>query len=585
MQKRVARSLALGILPLAIVACGGVAPDAQNAGDRARTHAGSPFPSRDSLRTLAATPVAAAPVQSVASAPAWNVVVDTSDAASLAEGRFAELVANSDARLTYAKNLRCVAREIARFQAEHGALPNERLRRFINAACNVTDLGVGALTLTVNATSDVSDAQILAEWQLTSGLPPQVKGNGVGVWMARSNTRAAIVIAFAKSENKMVVSPVDASGEFTVQGVAPSNSEYVLGLVNQHDGVATCEAETGTPPPLFSFRCAMASGDQTAWVEILTRAEGRLLMRSTGLGLARRDASAPVAFVASTRPPRPATSAAELQKAVLEGINQVRAVAKLSPVVLASTQTTTNERLAPHFFAASMKNDLPTSDLVGLGLLAGWDVDGTIKRGNLYASMLSGTTDANEWLDYALEAPMGRFTMLGPEARQVAIGVPTPSQIGGLGAIVTSYDMFTSNDHRGDAAVVFGLIQKARENRRLPPPTRMPSVPAMAAVAQLVNEGKRHAEDALDDALIAVRDHSRKAVRGWLLTANQLEALPLPPELLRDGPLDIAIEVTHHKPEGAAWGSYVVFVVTPNAVAPAPTPQRQASTIRAAGAL
>jgi hypothetical protein len=224
---------------------------------------------------------------------------------------------------------------------------------------------------------------------------------------------------------------------------------------------------------------------------------------------------------------------------------------------------------------------------VGLGLIAGWDVDGTIKRGNLFSALLSGTTDANDWLDYALEVPMGRFTMLGTEARQMAIGVSTPSEAGGLGAVVTTYDMFTGNDHRVDAALVFRQIEKARMGRGLPPPTRMEGVPAVAAVARLVNEGKRDAEDALDAAMIAVRDHSGKSVRGWVLRTNQLEAVSLPPELLGAGPLDLAVEVTHHKEEGAAWGSYVVFLVTPSAVDPAstPTPQIQASRLRRAEAL
>ena len=183
---------------------------------------------------------------------------------------------------------------------------------------------------------------------------------------------------------------------------------------------------------------------------------------------------------------------------------------------------------------------------------------------------------------------MGRFTMLGAEARQMAIGVPMSAEVSGLGAVITTYDMFTSNDHRVDAALVFRQIEKARMKRGLPPPTRMEGVPAVAEVARLVNEGKRDAEDALDAAMVAVRDHSRQSVRGWVLTTNQLEAVALPTELLGAGPLDVAIEVTHHKEEGAAWGSYVVFMVTPSAVAgpaSAPTPQIQASGFRAAEAL
>jgi hypothetical protein len=219
--------------------------------------------------------------------------------------------------------------------------------------------------------------------------------------------------------------------------------------------------------------------------------------------------------------------------------------------------------------------------------MAGWDVEGTIKRGDLFSALLSGTNDANDWLDYALEVPMGRHTMLGP-ARQMAIGVSTPSEVGGLGAVVTTYDMFTSNDHRADAALIFQQLQRARAARGLPPPVRMNGVPEVATITRLVNEGKRDAEGALDAAMIAVRDHTEKSVRGWVLRTNQLDAVTLPPELLGAGPLDITVEVTHHKEPDAAWGSYVVFMVTPSAVAgPAttPSPQMQAAGIHSAQSL
>jgi len=273
------------------------------------------------------------------------------------------------------------------------------------------------------------------------------------------------------------------------------------------------------------------------------------------------------------------TTSVELRTAVLEGVNQMRTAAKLAPVALAPAQTQTNERLAPHFFAASFKSDLPRGDLVGLGLMAGWDVEGAIKRGNLFSALLSQTTNANEWLDFALEVPMGRLTMLGAEARQIAIGVAAPADVGGLGAVVTTYDMFTSTDHRADAALVFRQVEKARMGRGLPPPTRMEGVPEITEMARLVNAGQRDAEDALDAAMVAVRDRSQRSVRGWVLTTNQLEAVSLPPELLGAGPLDLALEVTHHKEPGAAWASYVVFLVTPSlppGADSAPTPQLQA---------
>jgi hypothetical protein len=570
----VASSIAVSTL-----GCAGSGLETKSARKRNKTASAQPFPSRDSLTKLAEVPVAAAPPRNVATSAEWNVEIVPSDAPSPVETRFAQVAGKGDSNLTFAKELRCVAREIGRFQAEHGAAPNERLKRFMVAACGVTNPAVGTMGQEGEASSDITDEQLLAQWQKKLTIPAELKGSAVGVWMARKNKRVVIMTAFAKPQADVIVSPTDAAGQLTVRGAAPANTEMVLGLINQGEhGVTRCEPDPATPLPLFAFRCSMAEADKTAWVEIAVRAQGRLLVRSYGLALARRDASVPLQFTAAARSAKPVSSPADLRTALLEGVNRARGVSKLTPLELSPNQTATNDRLAPHFFEASLKSDQQKGDMVGLGLMAGWEVQGTIKNGSLFSALLSGTTDANDWLDYALEMPMGRFTMMEPGARQIAIGVAPPAGVGGLGAVVTTYDLFVGTDHRADAAHVFEQIAKARAARGLPQPVKMQGGNVLAAQAMLVNAGKRDAEDALDAAMIAVRDQSHQSVRGWVLTTNELDSLAFPPELLAAGPLQVAVEVTHHKEEGAAWGSYVVFMVMPaGAGAPASTPQIQAS--------
>ncbi len=95
-SRRAVAWAALGLLSLSIAACVGAAPEARTARRRARTPAVSPFPSRDSLTKLADEPVPPTPVQNVGSAPEWNVVIDTSEAPSRAEARFAQTGAATD---------------------------------------------------------------------------------------------------------------------------------------------------------------------------------------------------------------------------------------------------------------------------------------------------------------------------------------------------------------------------------------------------------------------------------------------------------------------------------------------------------
>ena len=58
------------------------------------------------------------------------------------ETRYAQVATKTGVHLTYAKELRCVARELARFRLEHDAYPDERLKRFIIASCGLTTANV-----------------------------------------------------------------------------------------------------------------------------------------------------------------------------------------------------------------------------------------------------------------------------------------------------------------------------------------------------------------------------------------------------------------------------------------------------------
>lgn len=578
------RSRALSILAVStalVAGCGGASLQHGGAkgGKAARAATASPFPSRAALDKLAQTPVAATPGHDVATATEWKVDVAPVDAPLPVETRFAQVATKAGMNLTYAKDLRCVAREVGRFWLEHNAYPDERLKRFMIAACGMTNQLVMIADEHAEAPAELPDDQLLAQWQAKAKIPVELKGSISGVWMGRKGKRITITTAAAQAQAPVVVSPADASGHLTVRGTAPAGTEQVLALVNQGDhAVARCEQDLATPLPLFAFTCAMAEGDKTAWVEVSTRAQGRLLLRSYGLALARRDASAPLQYSA---PPRrdgkAATTAADVTAAVLEGVNRTRAAGKLAPLALAPNQAATNERLAPHFFQAANASDQEKGDMVGLGLLAGWDVQGTIRNGNLYAAMLTGGGDANAWLDYALEMPIGRYTMLEANARQIAIGVAPPSTFGGIGAVVTTYQFFGGADHRADVAKVVDRIARTRVARGLPQPAVLQGMVGLGQQATLVNAGQKDAAEALEAGLLAERDRLHKSVRGWAIATNDLDSVPYPPELLAAGPVTIGVEITHTKEPGAAWGQYIVFLVMETNDA-APSPQIQAGT-------
>lgn len=166
---------------------------------------------------------------------------------------------------------------------------------------------------------------------------------------------------------------------------------------------------------------------------------------------------------------------------------------------------------------------------------------------------------------------MGRFTLLRPDARPIAIGAAPVESVGGLGVVVTNYSLFGGDDHQANATRVIQRITQERAARHLPPAATFGDLPALVNEAKLVNAGQREPMAALDSALQAESQRWGQSLHGWLLVTNDLDVLPLPKELLEPGPLSVRVVVTHFRPESAPWGAYLIYVV-----APAPRPQQVA---------
>ncbi|HNN95340.1 MAG TPA: hypothetical protein PKI03_23845, partial [Pseudomonadota bacterium] len=56
-------------------------------------------------------------------------------------------------------------------------------------------------------------------------------------------------------------------------------------------------------------------------------------------------------------------------------------------------------------------------------------------------------------------------------------------------------------------------------------------------------------------------DYSGQSMGGYVFETMSLDALQLPPEILRQPRLELAIGVTHRRPQGGAWAQYVIFVL------------------------
>lgn len=547
------------VLSVALAGCGAARP----------LRVREPFPSRDALEALASAPVPPATPRPVAYVDAWSL-----DPASIGRpptDAEANVAGAMKARygLVDRPELACVAREHARFWLAHRAEPGVRLGRFLAAACGSTAPDVEAAHLEGEAPASTSDDELFGGARGGVELPEAVRGFEAGVAIAREGTRVVLVVVAARREAWIHVGAPEATGHVIVRGELAGGARDggVAALIGRGAvGFARCERDPAPALPELAFACPLAPEDTTAWIEITARAPGDGLSRLVARALVRRDPAAPLAYAAGDRPKRPVASRAELAAALLDGVNEARARAGAPPLAPADKQSATNARLAPRFFAAGREGDAETAARIALGLVAGWDVDVArtqpgaqpIRRGAFFAAALPGTNDASIWLDAALETPTGRASLLDPDARRVAIGADTS---GGCGAVVTTYAFFGSMDHRADADRLFARVAWLRAARGLPPPRRIAPLPELAAQARLAAAGQREPMDALAQGAGLEGQRMGRALAAWALVGDDLDGLALPPALFAPGPVSFGIEVTHLRPEGSAWGVYLVFVV------------------------
>ncbi|WP_437732630.1 hypothetical protein [Sorangium sp. So ce1335] len=543
------------------------------------------FPSQAALRSIEAKPAAlpahalpqereldgswapAGPVPELAGEEPWQ-------AASAWDLAFSAAIGEAERPPRVTRALSCAAREVGRFLLEHEAPPPLGLRRFMAAACG----SAAGLTRVAYFAGEVpataTDEEVLARWEsqfrarVAEGLRA---GVGVaGFSFVRIADRAVAIAAFASPEAEIrpFSSVPDARGEVVIEGRLTRPAHAVMAYVNRgRAGVAPCETDLAVPLPGFRVICRPDPRDRSAWIQLSYRPPRRVLATPFAHVLARRPGLAPVykeeADAASRPSSRPAESAAEFTRLVLEQLNVARAEAGLRPVTLAARESATATRLAPRFFASAAEDtERPDADLIALGLLAGWEVEGTIRDGNFLATYAPRELDAGRWLAAALEMPTGRATLLAPDIEQVAIGPLVTREPDGLGAVVTSYRFHHGSDHTTDVNRLLTRVIEARRRMGLAPPKRLGGMPeVMKQELGLVRTGESDARSALDAVLEQASHRFGRNMRGYVVETTSLDALEIPPEILRQRALHLDIGVAHHRPEGAAWAQYVVVIV------------------------
>jgi hypothetical protein len=570
-------------LPRALGSAAGLALAAWCAGCAAPGAASAPasapavvFPSRDDLaRIPSREPRAEAFGKDDVAVEVWSFESAVAiDGASYEDGSAwgdvaRELAKGHEATTTLSPALRCAAEELARFHLKNGGMPTESLRRFMAARCGAVTTGMVPVLWSATMSGPVSDAEIASK--VSGGFAKRLAERlgaghhllGVGAARDAQHVTAVAVVAADEARLEGTTLAVDASRRVVLRGAARGDFAEIGAMINRGDtGVAPCEADPSVRPPRFALTCELAQGDSFAWVEILGRRAKQLLVHELAEAIVHDGDRNAIAYSGRhVGPPAPVTGAADFTHELLDRLNRVRSAAQLASLALAPKQSAENARLAGTLIDASLGEDDATANQAAIGLLAGWDVPGLVRNGNFFLGVVGPTNDAAAWLDFALERPIGRSALLDPAARQIAVGAALPPGGGALGAAVTTYAMFGSEDHAAEATSFFQRVAAARASRGLPAPVRVQGLGEMdVELARVMREGAAPMA-ALDATMQLAVERTGQGVRGYVLETNDVEHAEVPEALLRPGRLSIVVGVTHHRVEGAAWGQYVVMVI------------------------
>jgi hypothetical protein len=443
----------------------------------------------------------------------------------------------------------------------------------VSARCGVPSAEVGFGHVEGPAPESLSEDRIFDEWRrtLSETIEGQLAGGPrfVGVWFGREDGYAVAVVASGKRDVRVdpLATILGEDRRLVLSGEALVPVGELRAVINQgRHRAAECASNPAVALPRFEFDCDAAPGDSTTWVAVLLVPPGRLLGRSVLEILLRAPGERADVY---RHPPQIAsvavTDLARLPEEMTDLVNRVRREAEFAPLKLVPEQSRMASELAPHFFSALFREtNEPLLDLVLLGMMAGWQVDGIVQRGQVSAAWVSESNDVGRLLAEALDHPLSRETLMDPECEKIAIGALAGEPSGSdsaLAALIATYEIFSEASHAKMQALLFERFTRARAERGLGPPDRLPELEGLVMGAASRIESGEEPKRVLDRLIRESVDVLRRPVNGWFFEVTDLDDLEFPEDFLNRGRLRLAIGVSYHQPEREPWGRYVVMLV------------------------
>ena len=591
MRARTPRPWLVVAVAAAAIACAGDGPlSAKGSGGGGKGSGGQPFPSREQIEKLGDSKLPEAVFDlDVRRVPEWHLAgpfPERIETVAYSDGSpWAALLDDAARRrvglAVPTASMYCVARELGRFYLATGGRPTTSLRRFISTRCHAPVAWVGFSYTQGPVPAERGEAEILEAWRasIEKSIEESLTGGPreIGIWFGREQApegaaeegeRAVVIVASGPRE--VHVDPIstipDEEGRLVIRGEALGSAEEVSALANRGEyGVEECEGLPGVRLPRFAFVCALDPDDEAALISVAVTPRESILS-DTALQVlawpkgAREDTWREMSYASS----RIAGDASSVGQDVTELLNEVRARAGLRPVVLDRGQSRVAAALAGPFFASVLQRaPHDWAEVAVLGILAGWEIDGTVQTGHFTSSWVAQDPDLGRLLSDALEEPGGRETLLADAVERIAVGGIREGEgdKSSIAAVFATYELFSEADHARSVRAVIDALTRERARQRLGPPKILDELSGPCDDAAMRVTSGAEPGDAMNLLLRESVEGLGRATTGWVAEVSDLDDVRFPEEYVKQRDLEVAVAVSHRKEKGQAWGRYVVMLI------------------------
>lgn len=518
------------------------------------------FPSRAHLERLASS------LPSADAAPLDCVEVDRwelagpfpNDAAAAPVPRpLAELIAASGGRVMASAAMQCAAREVGRFEAAHDAPPARDLRDFILGRCGALD-----------------DTFALQRWETDAApasMPPLrdlLRAEDpveAGLWMDHRGARTTHYLATVTPRVRLDEPPrLDAHGGIVLRGELLASAARLDGVATRGRlEVAPCIFDASIRLPRFAATCPVDRASPTTRVELSAASPRRPLMHTVLSAIVPASGALGTTFErVLPNASSPISSPQEVARELVALVNDLRVRRGVAPAEFDASQARFACRLAPQYVAAVGHGDPEAADVVALGLMAGWEVEGVVREG-WFASVLDGRSrDLNSWLVTSLERPVLRRALLDPRASRLA---PCPLLDGEgdvRGVLWSAYDTVQPDDLRVDLRTWVQRVLQRRAAEGLPMPYYDHDLTApIDHGLERLQRGAVDLREVLHEVLADGAASAEQAVHGVVVQGRSGYDAELPSVLVEEPQLTMAVGGVYWRPADEPWARLVLIAL------------------------